>query len=246
MAASAAIGWYGLAFVLAGIAILWLALQRRAELTASDTARAPWGPWCASVGSGAPGGRSARAEPNPRPHPVTASDIMCRRALILRWLRKHGVPDSDASDVAGAVIDGAWKARDTYDPDRAAFDSWLYSIAYRLATVYQRSARVRYERILDISNRVDLTGMDPETAAERAKLYQRALAILTRLPPHVAATFIGCHVDYTGTRQYAAAAGLPLGTVWCWLRQARHIIARELRREDALDAHALARRRMKK
>ena len=228
---------------------LWLVAWQAWYLCAQQLAPAdqPWlPPWQASVGSGAPGGRSAKAKRNPYPNPVTAADIMARRQLILLWIRERSIPESDAPEVAAAVIDGAWKARDRYDPTRAEFDSWLYAITFRQACTYLRSARVRRERLVDISNRIDLESLDPEEAAERAQLYRRALEILTRLPAHIAAAFIGCHVDFSCTREYAEAAGLPVGTVWSWLRRARTLIACELRREEAIDAHALAFRRRRK
>jgi DNA-directed RNA polymerase specialized sigma24 family protein len=155
----------------------------------------------------------------------------------------RGVPDCDVPDVAGRIIEVAWKSRATYDPRRGALDTWLYSIVRRHAAVYLNKVHAREEVAWAIPSRERIAQGDPETAVERAELHQRAMAILARSPAHLAAVFVAVVVEETCAKRYAAAAGLPFGTVWSWLRQARHFIAREIRRENAIEAHALARRR---
>src|SRR5512132_1902515 len=55
---------------------------------------------------------------------------------------RYRLDDSDqAEDLTAATFEKAWRARARYRKDRAAFSTWLYTIARNVATDYFRRRR---------------------------------------------------------------------------------------------------------
>jgi DNA-directed RNA polymerase specialized sigma24 family protein len=67
--------------------------------------------------------------------------------------------------------------------------------------------------------------------------------ILGRLPDHLGAVVVAVDVERVPVKEYADAMGAVVSTVSGMVCQARHAVARELRRESAVEAHQMARRR---
>jgi RNA polymerase sigma-70 factor, ECF subfamily len=86
------------------------------------------------------------------------SDLAIRyRPRLLRALRHRlGGSYADAEDVAQEALTAAWQRISTFNP-RYQFTTWLYTIAFRLATDFHRRGRRHdHERISAASEIVDI------------------------------------------------------------------------------------------
>ena len=230
----------GCAFGLIALVIAWSQLHPAASCVEPGWLRPPWS---ASTGSGS--SNSAAPKLNPRPRLLTVEHIEGRRAKIVRWLRRFGVPSTEEEDLVQRVVGEAWRARDTYRPDLAEVDTWLYSVTRNWASNYVNSAwarRIELQDLNDGSSAIVVADATPETALEHAELVQIAWTILARLPPRLAEIWTRYEVDGEEARDIAVALGIPLSTIWGRLQQARDRITREVEREGAIEAHAARRR----
>ena len=197
----------------------------------------PWTPWSASEGNGSPG------DAPPRTPELTIEEIWAFRPEIIRWVLRRRVPVCDVEDVAQVIIEGAWRSRRRWAPHRCPLYVWLFVIMRNHVNTYLERACVRYETpVPDQLGGLDALD-DPEAAVEQKEFCERALAILDRLPAHLAAVWLQYEVQETPASVIAEELGTPLSTVWGQLGRARGIIAREVARENAREATARARRR---
>lgn len=232
-----AISWVGLAVCLASAALVWLALQSRAA-RAGDAAHEPWiAAWSASEGNGSPGGAPPRAPE------LTIAQLWAFRLEIIRWVRRRGVPASEAEDLAQTILEGAWRSRRKWDRENCALHCWLYVIMRNHVNTYHHRAHVRYETLVADPRAGRRAPDDPEAAVEQKELCKRALAILDRLPQHLAEVWLHYEIQETPAHVIAEELGRPLSTVWDQLAQVRGMIAREVARENAREARAMTRRR---
>ena len=83
----------------------------------------------------------------------------------------------EAEDLTAVTFEKAWRARDRYRRDRAAFGTWLIAVARNVAIDHFRSARpsVSLEEAADIPG-----GPNPEEIAERRSDEDRLGRLLTR------------------------------------------------------------------
>ena len=77
---------------------------------------------------------------------------------------RYRVGADDAEDLTSTTFEKAWKARERYRQDRAAFGTWLFTVAKNVAVDHFRSARptVSLEEAGDLPG-----GPTPEELAER-------------------------------------------------------------------------------
>lgn len=226
------LGLVGLAFALFAIVLAWREYGLCVGWAGSPD---PWVPtWSASTGHGSDGSRAP--ELDPRPSPLTVQDIEARRGKILRWVRRFGVPESEAPNVAQRVIMEAWRARESYRPDDAEIDSWLFALSRNWSGNYLRSGWSRRVDLQDMSGAVLAAEGTPEQDVMRAERVPIARAILARLPPRLASVWTRYDVEGEPMRDVAAELGITLFTSWGQLRRARAMVAREVARHDAIEA----------
>ena len=232
--APSALSLVGLTFALLALAILFSFHARRAARVDGASAL-PW--WCASEGNGSPGGPSRhRAADDP---PIAA--IWAFRPAIIRWVLKRGVPEREAEDLAQTIIENAWRSRRHWDPALCSLHCWLYVITRNHVHTYHARADVRNETFVE-DPREELAPDDLEAAAGMRQGGERALAILERIPDHLAAVWTMYTIEDEPMAAIAAELGIPLSTAWGWREQARAMLKREVARIDAIEAHWRARR----
>jgi RNA polymerase sigma-70 factor (ECF subfamily) len=84
-----------------------------------------------------------------------------------------------AEDLTSETFEKAWRNRHRYRCNLAAFSTWLFTIARRVAIDHYRKDRA--ERRLD--ERADLAAEDtPEERAQQQADFARLSALLARLP----------------------------------------------------------------
>ena len=236
MASPALIGLFVAAVALA---LFWITAYWQIESATGREPHSLWSPWasgawCASEGNGSPG------DP-PRAPELTIAELWAFRPVIVRWVVKRGVPESDVEDVVQNIMEGAWNSRHRWDPNDprcGALSTWLFIIMRNHVNTYQNRAYMRRETTS--ADPFGLAGLDvPLDPAEAAELRQsslRAVEILKRIPAHLAVLFTKYEIERAPMPEVAAELGLPMGTAWGQLGQARAMIAREVAREDAIEA----------
>lgn len=217
------VGLFGLVVVLAFAALLHTARQLRAWVFLPGQADDPWIPtWAASEGGGS-------ADPPPG---LTSAKLMELRPSIRRWVMMHGVAERDVEDVVQTVMEAAWKSRRTWTP-KGALSTWVFAITRNHVVVHLRRAHMRREVLVpDPLEGVGAT-YDPEALEELRREALGALAILERLPAHLAALFTRHEIEGDPMPEIAAELGIPLSTAWGQLGQARRAVAREVTRARA-------------
>ena len=108
-------------------------------------------------------------------------DALYRREMprVYNYFRYRVGPGPDAEDLTSQTFERAWRARDRYREDLAAFSTWLLAIAGRLAIDHFRRRRdhAPLEAAEDVAS-----GPTPEDLAERSSDAARLAELLATLP----------------------------------------------------------------
>jgi len=98
---------------------------------------------------------------------------------IYNFFRYRVGPGPVAEDLTAATFEKAWRARESYRKDRAAFGTWIFTVARNVAVDHFRSERasVPLEEVAEIPG-----GSTPEEIAERRSEADRLGRLLERRP----------------------------------------------------------------
>jgi RNA polymerase sigma-70 factor (ECF subfamily) len=127
---------------------------------------------------------------------------------------------SEADEVAQDAFVRAWRYAASFDARRGSVAGWLLGITRNVAIDRMRMSSHRRER-LDVDARGDLAlqlaleaaaGEDVSEAAERHDALARVARSLRSLPPEQSDALLAVTLRGLTTREYAEAAGVPLGT----------------------------------
>jgi RNA polymerase sigma-70 factor (ECF subfamily) len=136
---------------------------------------------------------------------------------VANYLRRLGVSDADVDDVVQEVFVVAHR-KDGYVEGPARPRTWLFAIAWRVASAHRRATRRRRERLPE---HAPTDGRDPEQAAvanQRLHAVQRAL---DTLPDEHRGVFVMFELEGIPTLEIAEAMGVPIGTIHSRLHTAR-------------------------
>lgn len=98
---------------------------------------------------------------------------------VYNFLRFRVGDDTVAEDLTSITFEKAWRARHRYRRDRAAFSTWLMTIARNVATDHHR--RRRDHAPLEAAEHV-ADASDPQARVEQAESFARLVRLLERLP----------------------------------------------------------------
>lgn len=96
---------------------------------------------------------------------------------IYNFFRYRVGPGPIAEDLTSATFEKAWRARDRYDKDRAAFSTWIYAVARNVAVDHFRRERpsVPLDEVAETAG-----GPTPEELAERRSDEEQLGRLLAR------------------------------------------------------------------
>lgn len=98
---------------------------------------------------------------------------------VYNFLRFRVGDDTVAEDLTSITFEKAWRARHRYRRDRAAFSTWLTTIARNVATDHHRRRREHVP--LEAAEQLAGTS-DPLARVEQAESFARLARLLERLP----------------------------------------------------------------
>jgi RNA polymerase sigma-70 factor (ECF subfamily) len=143
--------------------------------------------------------------------------------IVFKYLRRHGLQDADAADVAQEVLRSVATALPgfDYDPARGSFRGWLLTVTRsRAATWWQarrRQAAPQADSIL--TDRLDQEALESERPAWEEDFRQSLLALaMERVRPTVKPAtwqaFWRTNVEHHPAEAVAAELGMTLGTLY--------------------------------
>jgi len=143
-------------------------------------------------------------------------------------LKRLGVREADAKDVAQEVFITVHGLLGDYDPSRP-LRPWLFGIVYRIALRHRALARHRREVFEAAPERADAR-QSPERALEIQEKQALALRAIQQIDLSRRAVFILHEVDDQPIPEIAEALGIPLNTAYSRLRLAREEFRGAVRR----------------
>jgi RNA polymerase sigma-70 factor (ECF subfamily) len=156
--------------------------------------------------------------------------------LVLRRLRRLGVPASDLDDAAQDVFVVAARRIDDMlvDCERA----FLLGTAARVASTRRRSARRHREDVTESfdEHHPDPSGPDARCELVLARPFLRGM--LARMSDDTRAVFVLAEVEELAAPEIAERLAIPIGTVGSRLRRARSELRGEAKRLLAREAFA--------
>ncbi len=154
--------------------------------------------------------------------PVHTEQLFREHApFIAAFLHRLGVHDSDVDDAVQEVFMVAHE-KGGYRPGPALPRSWLGAIAWRVAASRRRSVRRRREDFDDAALRsATVEGRSPSDAVMIAEQLLRVQRALDSLDDEHRATFILYEIEGEPCTSIADAMGVPTGTVYSRLHNAR-------------------------
>ena len=102
---------------------------------------------------------------------------------VYRYVRYRVDEDSVAEDLTSEIFERAFRAHTTFNPQRAAFSTWIGQIAHNHVTNYlvSRSRRQAHEFVLSESDRLVSTELTPEAQLVKREAVQRLWGCLKLL-----------------------------------------------------------------
>jgi RNA polymerase sigma-70 factor (ECF subfamily) len=155
---------------------------------------------------------------------VLAGEGECFRDLVERYQRplfrlvRNLLPDpNDCADVAQEVFLAAYTSLGGYDPRRAAFSTWLFTIARNKCWNALKKKRPHLPG--NLPERID--ARTPEGVLAEEELFRQLDAALAALPPEQRTAFVLSEIQGLSHEEIGRIEGVKLGTVKSRLSRAR-------------------------
>lgn len=157
--------------------------------------------------------------------------VLRHQRPLFRFLTFLAVDAAAVEDIAQQTFLQAYRALGSFDPARAKFATWLFTIAKRLASHEQRRAHHHHEALsqapaLEADARAEdgSAGPSPSDLAIAAERARRLHAALAELPAGVRSTFVLSQVRELSLNEVAEIEGCALGTVKSRIHRARQML----------------------
>jgi RNA polymerase sigma-70 factor (ECF subfamily) len=143
---------------------------------------------------------------------------------VYNFFRYRVGPGPVAEDLTSLTFEKAWGARDRYREDRAAFGTWLFTVARNVAIDHFRSTRIS----VPIEEAEEIPGgPTPEEIAERRSDEARLGQLLARRPERERELLALKYGAEFTNREIARVTGLSESNVGTILHRAVHAIRAE-------------------
>ena len=139
---------------------------------------------------------------------------------LFRFLGLLGLRDARAEDIAQETFLRAFKALGSFDPARAAFSTWLFTIAKRL-TIDEWRRGQQQEDARGALTDAATPALDPAESALAAERTRRLEHALQALPEQLRSTFLFSQIKELTLEEVAKLEGCAVGTVKSRIFRAR-------------------------
>jgi RNA polymerase sigma-70 factor (ECF subfamily) len=175
---------------------------------------------------------------NPRPHEL--DDLALLRAAasgedkaaataffkrfhgpVLAFLsRLVGRNDPDLDDLVQATFLSALDSAGRFE-GRSQVRTWLFGIAVNKARTYRRGAGRRHNKLEALGAEIPARPTSPSGKVSRRELLDQVGAAVDKLSPIEREAFVLCDIEGVGGQRAAETLGVPAGTMWRRLHDAR-------------------------
>jgi RNA polymerase sigma-70 factor (ECF subfamily) len=152
---------------------------------------------------------------------------------LFGFLGRMGLSQDRAEDIAQETFLRAWLKLAAFDPGRASFATWLYTIARRLALNELASAAGKREVVMPPDHECSAEDAGPPEQLAMAERRRELRAALVRLPVGDRTSLALAYVDGLSLSEIAAIEGSTVGAIKTRLHRARARLADCLRIDDA-------------
>lgn len=139
---------------------------------------------------------------------------------LFGYLGRMGLSQEHAEDLAQETFLKAWQNLARYDPDRAAFSTWLFTIAHRLALNFLQAAHHK-EQTQEADNPIFATTNTPQTRTEQQATHHRLQKALRRLPLQERSALALAHLQGIDLKTLARMEGCSEAALKVRLHRAR-------------------------
>jgi RNA polymerase sigma-70 factor (ECF subfamily) len=147
------------------------------------------------------------------------------QAPLFRYLGRMGLPQAQAEEIAQETFLRAWIRLGDFDPRRASFSTWLYTIAHRLALNAFGRAATRQEIAFSAEHDSASEGLQPPEQMLALQRRQRLRAALLELPPRERAAIALAYIEDLPLAAVALIEGCTVGAIKTRLHRARRRLA---------------------
>lgn len=137
--------------------------------------------------------------------------------IVLRWqlplmhyLGRLGIPRAESEELTQETFVRAYRHLSRFDPERAAFSTWLFTIARRLAI--NAIGKARRSEPLDDPDAVAVDA-DPTCTIDAGRIAARLRSALASLPPKLRSPIALAYLDELSMAEIAAVEGCSVGTI---------------------------------
>ncbi len=162
---------------------------------------------------------------------ILSGNIEAFRLLVLRYQRPMfrflgllGFTPTAAEDIAQESFLRAYRSLRNFDPARAQFSTWLFTIAKRLATNERQSLRWRVESPTNSFSEPVFEAKSPADVVQTAERLRRVHVALQALEEPMRSTFIFAQIEELGLEEIAALQDCAIGTVKSRIHRARELL----------------------
>jgi RNA polymerase sigma-70 factor, ECF subfamily len=182
----------------------------------------------------APPERHENDDPKPEPK-LDVAEVYAQNAQFLwKSLYRMGVAEADLPDALQEVLLVVHRRLDSFDGS-CQLGTWLFSICLRVAATARRTRRRRREEPMDSSTPTDrlVETNNPEQLALARDARRRLDLALDSLGPEKRAVLVMFELEGISCTEIAALLGVPKGTVFSRLANARQAFLHTLQRIEA-------------
>jgi RNA polymerase sigma-70 factor (ECF subfamily) len=151
--------------------------------------------------------------------------------VLSRVLSRMGVPPDDVEDLLQTTFTEALAGLERFE-GRSSLRSWLLSVALNQTRNYIR-ARIRDRANAPLLVQISSPAKDVEVQLSEAQQNMRFQRALAALPPMQREALVLCELSGLPAREVSELLGVPAGTVWRRVHDAKASLRRLLAEEDA-------------
>jgi RNA polymerase sigma-70 factor, ECF subfamily len=177
--------------------------------------------------------------------PLDVSAIYAQHAQFLwRSLSRAGVADDDLPDSLQEVLLVVHRRLGSFDGS-CRLTTWLFGICLRVAATTRRTRRRRREDPMDVDTERKLVERrDPEELALARDARRRLNVALDRLDPEKRAVLVMFELEGLACGEIAELLGVPKGTVFSRLANARQLFLAALQRLELSEQRVIQARQV--
>jgi RNA polymerase sigma-70 factor (ECF subfamily) len=147
---------------------------------------------------------------------------------VCRFLARLSDPERGyLDDLAQATFIRVGQSAGTF-AGRSSVRSWILAIAGHVARDHTRAEVRRRRLVVSASSEPQATSERPDQTAEGRETLVRFGAALAELPDEQRVAFVMCELEDVPGKDAAAALGVPEGTLWRRLHDARRSLMRAM------------------